>query len=53
MASSLDTIGVLSRTVQDAHIVWDIMQGHDSYDATTLNGKITVSSDIWERTDLK
>lgn len=53
MASSLDTIGVLSRTVRDAHIVWDIMQGHDSYDATTLNGKITVSSDIWERTDLK
>ena len=53
MASSLDTMGVLSRTVRDAHLVWDAMQGHDPLDATSLDGRIEVSPDIWSRTDLK
>jgi len=53
MASSLDTMGVLSRTVRDAHLVWDAMQGHDPLDATTLDGRIEVSPDIWNRKDLK
>lgn len=53
MASSLDTMGVLSRTVRDAHLVWDAMQGHDPLDATSLDGRIEVSQDIWNRTDLK
>jgi aspartyl-tRNA(Asn)/glutamyl-tRNA(Gln) amidotransferase subunit A len=53
MASSLDTMGVLSRTVRDAHLVWDAMQGHDPLDATSLDGRIEVSPDIWNRKDLK
>lgn len=53
MASSLDTMGVIARTVQDSYLVWDAMQGNDPLDATTLDGKITISSDIWSRTDLK
>ena len=53
MASSLDTMGVIARTVQDSYLVWDVMQGHDPLDATSLDGRIEVSSDIWSRTDLK
>lgn len=53
MASSLDTMGVIARTVQDSYTVWDAMQGHDPLDATSLSGKIKVSKDIWSRTDLK
>ena len=53
MASSLDTMGVLARTVRDSHIIWDAMQGHDPLDATTLEGKIEISPDIWSRTDLR
>ena len=53
MASSLDTMGVLARNVRDAHTVWDAMQGYDPLDATSLDGKIQVSPDIWNRTDLK
>ncbi|UTX51632.1 Asp-tRNA(Asn)/Glu-tRNA(Gln) amidotransferase subunit GatA [Candidatus Saccharibacteria bacterium TM7i] len=36
MASSTDTIGVLSSTVDDAELVMDIMSGRDSRDMTTL-----------------
>ena len=53
MASSLDTMGVLARTVRDSHLIWDTMQGNDPLDATSLEGKITVSPDVWSRTDLK
>jgi len=53
MASSLDTMGVLARTVRDSHLIWDTMQGHDPLDATSLDGRIEISPDIWSRTDLK
>lgn len=36
MASSTDTIGVLSATVEDAELVMDILSGQDSKDMTTL-----------------
>lgn len=36
MASSTDTIGVLSATVEDAELVMDILSGKDSKDMTTL-----------------
>lgn len=36
MASSTDTIGVLSKTVEDAEIVMDILSGQDRKDMTTL-----------------
>ncbi len=36
MTSSLDTMGVISRTVRDAHLMWGAMQGHDPLDATSL-----------------
>ena len=34
-ASSLDTVGVLTRSVEDAAIVTDVMKGKDSHDMTT------------------
>lgn len=36
MASSTDTIGVLSQTAEDAEIVMDILSGKDTKDMTTL-----------------
>jgi aspartyl-tRNA(Asn)/glutamyl-tRNA(Gln) amidotransferase subunit A len=36
MASSTDTIGVLSSTVEDAELVMDILSGRDRKDMTTL-----------------
>lgn len=46
-------MGVLARNVRDAHLVWDAMQGYDPLDATSLDGRIEVSADIWNRKDLK
>lgn len=36
-ASSLDQIGIATRTVQDTAIVLSAIAGHDSHDSTTLN----------------
>lgn len=35
MASSLDTIGPVTKTVEDAALVLEAIAGHDGYDATT------------------
>ena len=40
MASSLDTIGVISKTVEDAAIVLEILAGQDSKDATSADSKV-------------
>lgn len=37
MASSLDVIGPLTRTVEDAALVLDVMAGRDSLDSTTID----------------
>ena len=37
MASSLDVIGPLTRTVEDAAVVLDVMAGKDELDATTID----------------
>jgi len=37
MASSLDTIGPLTRSVEDAALVLDVMAGKDSLDSTTID----------------
>jgi len=36
-ASSLDQIGPLARTVEDAALVYDVMAGRDPFDATTVD----------------
>ncbi len=37
MASSLDVVGPMTKSIEDAEILLDAMVGHDQYDATTLN----------------
>jgi len=39
MASSLDQIGPITKTVEDAAAVLDIISGHDPFDATSTNIK--------------
>jgi len=53
MASSLDCPGTLTKTVQDAGLLYEIMNGHDPREATSLEWKDILSKDIWERKDLK
>ncbi|KAI8053715.1 aspartyl/glutamyl-tRNA amidotransferase subunit A [Syncephalis plumigaleata] len=36
-ASSLDTVGILTRTAKDAHLLYDVMKGPDSRDASMAN----------------
>lgn len=39
MASSLDQIGPITKTVEDAEIVFDIIRGKDKMDSTTIESK--------------
>jgi aspartyl-tRNA(Asn)/glutamyl-tRNA(Gln) amidotransferase subunit A len=39
-ASSLDQIGPLTRTVEDAALAYDAMSGHDSMDATSIDRQV-------------
>lgn len=39
MASSLDTVGPMAKTVEDAALLMEIMAGQDSLDATTIPSK--------------
>ncbi len=52
MASSLDTIGVITKTVEDAAIALEILAGQDSKDATSGSAKVEKYSENL-RTDLK
>ena len=52
MASSLDCPGTLTHTVADAGMLYDIMNGYDQKEATSLPGKDTIDSKIWESQDL-
>ncbi|MCD4705693.1 Asp-tRNA(Asn)/Glu-tRNA(Gln) amidotransferase subunit GatA [bacterium] len=40
MASSLDTIGTITKTVEDSAIVLKEIAGHDKYDSTTPKAKV-------------
>ena len=46
MASSTDTIGPLTRTVEDAAIVLDVMAGKDVMDSTTIERDSTAYTDL-------
>ncbi len=43
-ASSLDTIGIFGRDVQDVHLVFQTVAGRDLYDATTLEETVDPSA---------
>lgn len=44
MASSLDTVGPLAKTVEDIALLMEIMAGHDPKDATTVKDKVPTYS---------
>ncbi|MCF7845775.1 MAG: Asp-tRNA(Asn)/Glu-tRNA(Gln) amidotransferase subunit GatA [Candidatus Peribacteraceae bacterium] len=52
MASSLDTIGVITKSVEDAAIALEVLAGQDSHDATTGKAKVEQYSKNL-KTDLK
>lgn len=52
MASSLDCPGTFTRTVQDAAYLYDIMNGQDSLESSSLPGKDQIDAKIWETKDL-
>ena len=53
MASSLDTPGYFTRTVQDAALLYIVTAGHDDRDSTSLTETVSIDATIWERKDLK
>ncbi len=53
MASSLDCPGTLTKTVQDAGLLYEIMNGNDELENTSLEWKDSIDPKIWERKDLK
>lgn len=51
MASSLDVVGPMTKTVEDAAIVLEVMAGHDPLDATTVADRVPQYSqemETWE-----
>ena len=48
MASSLDQIGPVARTVADAAALQELIAGHDPYDATSLSDEVKPLSNIAE-----
>ncbi|MDD3302831.1 MAG: Asp-tRNA(Asn)/Glu-tRNA(Gln) amidotransferase subunit GatA [Candidatus Gracilibacteria bacterium] len=53
MASSFDCPGTITRTVKDASIMYELMNGYDDFDNTTVEGKHIINKEIWNREDLK
>ncbi len=53
MASSLDCPWTLTKTVKDSAILYNIMNGEDSRESTSISGKDVIDSKIWETKDLK
>lgn len=52
-ASSLDTPGTLTKTVEDAGLLFEIMGGYDPKESTSINEPLSINPSIWSRTDLK
>jgi aspartyl-tRNA(Asn)/glutamyl-tRNA(Gln) amidotransferase subunit A len=53
MASSLDCPWTITKTVKDAGLLYEIMNGEDSLENTSLPGKDIINEKIWETKDLK
>lgn len=53
MASSLDCPGTLTKTVKDAAILYEIMNGEDPLENTSVAWKDIINPKIWETKDLK
>lgn len=53
MASSLDCPGMFTKTVKDSGLLYDIMNGYDPKEHTSLNAKDIINPEIWNKKDLK
>jgi len=53
MASSLDCPATFTKTVKDSAILYNIMNGQDEKDMTSIQEKDIIPDDIWSKTDLK
>jgi Asp-tRNA(Asn)/Glu-tRNA(Gln) amidotransferase A subunit family amidase len=53
MASSFDCPGTITKTVKDAGLLYDIMNGEDTKENTSLPGKDIIDPKIWENDSLK
>jgi len=53
MASSFDCPGTITYTVQDAAMLYEIMNGEDTLENTTIPWKDIVDPKIWDTADLK
>ncbi|EKE28315.1 MAG: hypothetical protein ACD_3C00079G0001 [uncultured bacterium (gcode 4)] len=53
MASSLDTPGTFTKTVEDAGLLYEIMSSYDSLDSTSIDAPNTINPEIWNKEDLK
>lgn len=53
MASSLDCPWTITRTVKDAAFLYDITNGDDPKENTTIAWKDVINPKIWEKKDLK
>jgi len=52
LASSLDQIGPITKTVEDCKIIFDIIKGEDDLDSTSASAKQLIDSDIKTVKDL-
>jgi aspartyl-tRNA(Asn)/glutamyl-tRNA(Gln) amidotransferase subunit A len=53
MASSLDCPWTLTKTVKDSAILYNVMNGYDEKENTSLPGKDIIDDKIWNTKDLK
>lgn len=53
MASSLDCPGYFTRTVRDSAWLYEATAGYDPKDSTTLQEKISINPEIWDKNSLK
>ena len=52
MASSFDCPGTITKTVKDASLLYNIMNGEDVKENTTFTGKDIISDEIFEKKDM-
>lgn len=53
MASSFDCPGTITKSVKDAALLYNIMNGEDSKENTTFTGKDIIWDDIFSKNDMK
>jgi len=53
MASSLDQIGPVARTAQDAALLHELIAGHDPRDSTSLTGDVPAFAEASRNTEVK